>query len=43
MATMSDTSSAVIHWWTCISLEIRGIMDRPPKLVKPILVKLQRS
>ena len=41
MATRSDISSAVIQWWALISLEMSGIMEKPPKLVKPIFTKLQ--
>ena len=36
MATISLTSVAVIQPWLSISALIRGIMDMPPKLVKPI-------
>ena len=43
MATMSDTSLRFIQPWETTSWEIRGIMDRPPKLVKPIFTKLQNS
>src|SRR5699024_9793952 len=41
--TMSETSLRLIHPLDTTSWEIRGIMDRPPKLVKPILTKLQNS
>ena len=41
IATMSDTSEAVIQPCEIISLDINGIIERPPKLVKPILMKLQ--
>src|SRR5699024_2274546 len=43
MATMSDTSLAVIQPWAITSLLMRGIMDSPPKLVNPIFRKLQNS
>ena len=33
MATMSETSEAVIQPWLTISSLIRGTMDMPPKLV----------
>ena len=33
MATMSDTSEAVIQPWLTISSLISGTMDMPPKLV----------
>ena len=42
IAIMSVTSAAVIQPWPSISLVMSGIIDRPPKLVKPILTKLQK-
>ena len=43
MATMSETSLKFIHLLDTTSWVISGIMDRPPKLVKPIFIKLQKS
>ena len=41
IATMSETSAAFIQPCEIISLDINGIIDTPPKLVKPIFTKLQ--
>lgn len=43
MATISETSAAVIQPWEVISEVISGIIERPPKLVKPIFRKLMNS
>jgi hypothetical protein len=39
IATRFERSSAVIQPWEVISSRIRGIIDMPPKLVKPIFIK----
>ena len=40
MATISETSAAVIQPWEVISEVISGIIESPPKLVNPIFKKL---
>ena len=43
IATISETSVALIQPLEIISLLIKGTMDKPPKLVNPIFKKLQNN